>query len=158
MAKRPTPEVVPSEATDTKIRTPKTVAAVTTAETNGEKVTGKARRHFGRGWLAEAIDGIFRKVEAGTLVHDGPLTVSALRSLVANSEGEQPSTGAVSAVLDRWSKEGYIKVSGKPVAFTGFTRSYVAEKGAGLESFLETSKNRRRRARLAAKTVETVDA
>lgn len=116
--------------------------------TTDEKAT---RRSFGRGWLAEAIEAIFRKQEAGKLKGvDGPLTVSKIRSLIVNEAGEQPSTGAVSAVLARWTEDGYIKVSGKPVAFTGFVSKYSADKGGNLGDFLEATKERKRKARAAA--------
>lgn len=155
MAKRAVPEGIEPPAVngeEPKRSRRKAETAQTEAQRQEEAVIAANRRHFGRGWLAQSIEQIFRQAEAGKLKVDGPLTVSKLRSLVQNSAGEQPSTGAVSAVLVRWAEDGYIKVTGKPVSFNGFTAKYTAERGGNLESFLETTKEKRRKERAAVKT------
>ncbi len=115
----------------------------------------KHRTYFGKGWLAESIEKLFRKVEAGAnvkgLEKGTRLTVNKIRTLVANSAGDPPSTGAVSAVLDRWSRDGYIKVTAKPTSFDGFTARYTAAKGGSLEKFLGDTRDAKKKERQARK-------
>lgn len=151
MAKRPTPEV-PADtatATATKTKAPRTPKAPKAdAPADGEKQT---RRSFGRGWLADNIESIVRKHAAGKLKgHEAgtPLTVSTLQGLAENTAGEMPSTGAISAVLVRWTEGGYIKSSGKPMAFVGFTAKY---KDGTLSTFLDDQKAKKAKARKAVK-------
>lgn len=113
----------------------------------GEKAT---RRSFGRGWLANSIEALCRKQADGKLkgYEGAPLTVSVLQSLTTNTDDEMPSTGAISAALIRWVEAGYIKKSGKPVAFVGFTAKY---KDASLEKFLGDVKASKAKEKAAAK-------
>lgn len=158
MAKRPAPETTENttEATTEKpAKAPRAKKAaapkaekVETAPADGEKAT---RRHFGRGWLANSIEDLCRKHSAGKLKGyeaGQPLTVGILQSLCVNAADEMPSTGAVSAVLTRWLEDGYIKTSGKPLAFVGYTAKY---KDASLDKFLEDRKARIAKEKAAAK-------
>lgn len=159
MAKRPAPETPENtgatDNTETKAPRARKAAAPKVkaekpapAEGDGEKAT---RRHFGRGWLANSIEDLCRKHSAGKLKgYDAgaPLTVGILQSLCVNAADEMPSTGAVSAVLTRWVEDGYIKTSGKPLAFVGYTAKY---KDASLEKFLEDRKARIAKEKAAAK-------
>lgn len=141
MAKRLAPET-PAD-TEKSTKTPRTPKADT-----GEKAH---RRSFGRGWLANSIESICRKHATGKLKgYDAgaPLTVSILQSLTANSADEMPSTGAISAVLVRWSEAGYTKKSGKPMAFVGFTAKYA---DSSLATFLEDTKTAKAKAKAKAK-------
>lgn len=108
---------------------------------SGEKAT---RRSFGpRGWLAEEINKVCRK--AKTL----PLPVGEIVKAITNAEGENPSTGAVSAAITRWAEQGYCKVQTKrPLSFNGFTAKY---KDKTLQAFLDDQKAARAKARAAAK-------
>ena len=114
---------------------------MTRATPDTDAVTGPQRRHFGRGWLAEEVDALCRK--GG----DEALTVHNLRSKITNADGEHPSTGAVSAVLQRWQEGGYCKLTKKPVAFNGFTKRYEDK---SLAEFLEDQKTKRAKARAKA--------
>lgn len=115
--------------------------ATTKATTNDEKAT---RRSFGeRGWLAVEVDKLLRKTP------DGPVTVGAIVKAVKNSEGENPSTGAVAACITRWGEAGYVKVKdARPMSFNGYTAKW---KGKTLDDFLAAEKAKRAKARAAAK-------
>lgn len=57
---------------------------------------------------------------------------------IAKSEGiKPPSTGAITAVLERWTKIGYATMEKKPTRFTGFTEKAVQ---LGLEELKRRSK------------------
>lgn len=120
-----------------KTTTPKVVE--TDADGNPVKRT---RRVMGeRNWLAREIDKVLRKAT-------GPLSVSEIVAKITNKEGEHPSSGAVAAALTRWSQEGYISVTGKPLSFKAFAGKH---KTGTLDAFLESSRETRLKARRAAK-------
>lgn len=105
----------------------------------------------GRGHLAAQIEKILRQSEAGKLKGvDGPLTVHRIASLIAYEAGGAPSTGAVSAAIDRWEAGGYIKVTGKPKAFDGFTSKWTAAKDGSLDKFLASVKDAKVKAKAKA--------
>jgi hypothetical protein len=119
----------------------KVAKASAVAEENSEK---KGRRSFGhRGWLAEEVEKILRKDR------DRQVAVSALVAEITNSQGENPSSGAVAAVLKRWNEQGYVKLtSGRPMSFAGYMARW---KDSSLEAFLASEKSKRDKARAAAK-------
>ena len=147
----PAPEKAPKAPRAAKPKAEKAPAAPKAAD--GEKAT---RRHFGRNWLAEQIEALFRKAEAGKLPKgvELPLTVGVIRGQVANSQGEQPSTGAISAVLVRWRDAGYIKVQDKPLGFTAFGTKFTSAKGGSLESFSASQREAAKKARADAKAAK----
>lgn len=148
MARRAAPEVEATTAAPTEKpkRTPKAKAD---PASNGE--VKRREKRGDRGWLAQSVEAICRKHAAGkkiTGVEPGdPLTVNTLRSLIKNNADEQPSTGAVSAVLLRWATDGYIKKASKPLAFTGYTAKYA---DSNLATYLEDRKAKKPRAKKAA--------
>jgi len=158
MAKRSTPEGV--DTTPPAAPAPAPKAAKAPAAPKAPVADGDVahRRHFGRNWLADQIEALFRKAEAGKLPKgvEVPLTVGVIRANVANSAGEQPSTGAISAVLVRWRDGGYIKVQPKPLGFTGFTAKYAADKGGSLEAFTTAQKEKAKKARADRKAATSV--
>lgn len=133
---RATPEKAATKSTAKK------AAAKKAAEKkeDGEKQT---RRPGGeRGWLAAEIDKVLRKEDASMSVND-------IVSKVTNVHGEHPSSGAVSAALQRWAEQGYIETTaGRPLSFKKFTRKYAQKT---LADFLEDQREERRKARAAAK-------
>jgi hypothetical protein len=144
MAKRAAPTAGPkAEKAPAAPKAPKAKA-----DASDEKAT---RRQYGRGWLAGQVESICRKHNEGKLKgYDAgaPLTVSTLQSLITNSDGEAPSTGAIAAVLTRWHVEEYTKGSGKPLAFTGYMAKW---KDSSLEAFLEARSAKKAKERAAAK-------
>jgi hypothetical protein len=177
MAKRTAPDAAPDETTADTTESPKAAKAAgkpkAAAKPKAEKAAPKPkaekapkepvaegdriRRTLGdRGHLADSVEDIFRKHEAGKLKVDGkvftdPLTVHKTRLLILNSAAEMPSTGAVSAVFARWAEAGYIKVTGRPVAFTGFGPKWTAAKMGSLAKFLDAEKERKAKERAATK-------
>lgn len=107
------------------------------------------RRTLGeRGHLANEVEKILRQFEGGKLSGvEAPLTVHKVRSMITNSLGENPSTGAVSAVFDRWAAEGYIKMSDKPKSFISFGTKWQAAKGGSLAGFLTSVKENKAKER-----------
>lgn len=112
------------------------------AEESTEK---KGRRTFGpRGWLAAEIDKILRKSP------DDTVPVGEIVKQITNEAGEHPSTGAVAACVKRWGEQGYVKVkTTRPLSFNGYTARW---KDSDLDSFLESQKAKRAKARAAAKS------
>lgn len=79
-----------------------------------------------RGYLELDVDLICQEYEAGEhKLPEGkfltPYRVGTL--LIAETDGERkrPSTGAISAVFDRWEDEGYAEFRREPYAFLRFT-------------------------------------
>lgn len=112
--------------------------------TKAESTEKKGRRSMGgRGWLASEVEKILRKRPLETI------TVGDIGKSITNVEGEHPSTGAVAAVIIRWGEAGYIKVkSERPMSFNGFTAKW---KDSSLDAFLAVEKDKRAKARAAAK-------
>lgn len=126
--------------------------APTKAPAAGDDGIKHRRTLGGRGHLAADVEKILRKAEAGTLKGiEGPLTVHKVRALITNEIGENPSTGAVSAVFDRWAEKGYIKVEDKPMAFKAYGAKWTAAKGGSLDKFLTVEKEARAKAKAADK-------
>lgn len=150
MVKRTAPVLPADESgTETAAKVSRAKKAPAAKAVNGTK---KGRVQGGdRGWLAASVEDVCRKHAAGKLkgYEPGqPLTVSVLQGLITNKNDLMPSTGAVSAVLVRWTEEGYIKASGKPMAFVGFTTKY---KDASLAKFLEDRKAKAAKEKAAKK-------
>lgn len=84
------------------------------------------------------------------LEDDKPLTPHRIARLIQKQDGldEPPSTGAVSAVLDRWNKYGFANVSTKPTAFQSYTDAGVNE---GLTALKEQHSAKLKAQRAAAK-------
>ena len=104
----------------------------------------QGRRSFGpRGWLAREVDKILRKTP------DATVPVGEVVKKITNSNGEHPSTGAVSACIQRWGEQGYVKVKrSRPLSFNGYTAKW---RNSDFDSFLEAQKEKRAKARAAAK-------
>lgn len=135
-----------AKATTTKARkaaAPKAKAAPKTVETNPDGTpVKKTRRVMGdRNWLAREIDKVLRKA-------NGPVAVSEIVAKITNKEGEHPSSGAVAAALIRWSQQGYVTVTEKPLSFKAYAGKH---KTGTLDAFLDASREARLKARRAAK-------
>lgn len=120
-------------------------------DTQADETTGKADRRP-RGWLESDVKAITDRYVTGefTVKDDKPLTPHRLADAV-KTEGElgsAPSTGAVSAVLHRWVKLGFITVSEKPFAFLDYTEEGRTE---GLASLKARRAESLKAARAAAK-------
>ena len=121
---------------------PKSPKAAKAEVADGEK---QGRRSFGsRGWLAVEIDKFLRKQKG-----DDAIPVGSIVKAITNSAGEQPSTGAVAACVTRWAEQGYVKVTKtRPLSFNGFMAKW---KDSSLDDFLAAEKDKRAKARAAAK-------
>lgn len=106
----------------------------------------RTRRSFGpRGWLAEQVDDYCRNVNDDDL----PVKVNDIVTSIKNSDGENPSTGAVAACLTRWQEQGYVKLkTSRPLSFNGYTAKW---KDKSFADFLEAQKAKRAKERAAKK-------
>ena len=95
-----------------------------------------------RNHLAREIDAILRAA-------DGPVSVRDIAQTITYSDGSHPSSGAVAAALKRWSEQGYITVTEKPLSFKAFPAKH---KNATLDAFLAKARETRLAERRAAKT------
>lgn len=79
----------------------------------------------GKGWLQNEVLETLEKIEAGNveLPPGREITPHLIAKIIAVIRGEEkpPSTGAVTAVLTRWTKYGFITVNEKPFSFKAFT-------------------------------------
>ena len=139
-AEKPTKATKATKTTAKKAAAPKEKAAPA-VDADGNPVK-RSRRVMGeRNWLAREIDRVVRKA-------NGPVTVSEIVAQITNVAGESPSSGAVAAALIRWSEQGYVTITKKPLAFKGFAGKH---KAGTLDAFLEASRESRLKARRAAK-------
>ena len=102
-------------------------------------------------WLQDAILKVCEDFAAGKLDLEGKtLTPHRIASLIEtpNEPGKHPSSGAVSAALDRWVGYKFITVHEKPKAFKAFT---AAGKKEGLEAMVKKHTAALSKARKAAK-------
>ena len=147
MPRRAVPEVSDETVVDKpapKRKSTKSTKA-TRAASDGDKAT--RRRQGERGWLAVAIDGICRDIDAGKSKLEAPYTVHKIAQEITNDSGEHPSTGAVAAALARWEEQGYVRVDPKPLAFKAFT---AAGRKTTLAEFMTAYKAKARAERKAA--------
>ena len=102
--------------------------------------------------LAKEVQKILDAYENGKMKVEEGRTLTP--SLIANAVQHRkkmdapPSTGAVTAVLDRWADYGYITLHPKPKAFKAFT---AAGKRDGLAALKEKHTSAKRAATAAAK-------
>lgn len=137
----------------------KATAVVEVEEEYYEEGEKSGRRVLGpRGHLQTDVKKVIDMVLEGTMqIEDGAkLTPHRVAQLVADFkthetgvEAEVPSTGAVSAVFQRWSDNGVARFHESPKAFKEYT---AAAKKLGVQGMLDKKKEERRaeRARLKA--------
>lgn len=94
-----------------------------------------------RNHLARSIDFVLR---AAT----GPVSIRDIVAGITYADGSHPSSGAVAAAVKRWSEQGYVNVTPKPLAFKSFPAKHA--KG-NLDAFLTATRDANLAARRAAK-------
>lgn len=96
-----------------------------------------------RGWLETRIEEILKGIAAGGIaVPDGQLlTPHFLAKKLAELDAtKEPSTGAVSAVFDRWVKCGAAVMAEKPYRFDGFTHAATEQGIPALKAATKAAK------------------
>lgn len=94
-----------------------------------------------RNHLARSIDNVLRSAS-------GPVSVRDIAAAITYDDGSHPSSGAVAAALIRWSEQGYVTISQKPLAFKAFAGKH---KNGDLDGFLASSREKRLKERKAAR-------
>ena len=112
----------------------------------GATDTGRAARGELETWVRRATDFwvVESKLDETFRVVCSPPWIS---KQIAEAEGiKEPSTGAVTSVLERWLRLGFAKLERKPLRFTGYTEEGIK---VGLEALkLRTTKKETASARL----------
>jgi len=110
-----------------------------------------------RGWLESDIEKLIKAIQSGEVTIDpvgAPLTPHLLSKTLTNVEGlaKAPSTGAVSAVLDRWVNVGAAETSSRPYAFVDFTPQAKEHGIAGLKQAIKDQRKAEKQAQKDADT------
>lgn len=103
-----------------------------------------------RGFLEADIKRVCDAWVTGEYVVVGEKPLTPYRAALALKEMDQldeaPSSGAVSAVFDRWVEIGFMEASRKPYAFAGYTE---AARTKGLAALHKEWRERKRAAKAA---------
>lgn len=114
-----------------------------------------------RGWLETDIERLLGAIETGEVpITEGQkLTPHFIAKKLTEVESlaKEPSTGAVSAVFDRWVKIGAANMAEKPYAFLSFTPAARTEGIAALKAQVKEAKKEAAAAAKAAAAPEVVE-
>ncbi|AMS03455.1 hypothetical protein SEA_BENCZKOWSKI14_62 [Gordonia phage Benczkowski14] len=90
-----------------------------------------------RGQLEVEVQKVCIAYQAGKYDLDGPLTPAQVGLLI--DPENPPSSGAIGAVFDRWSRIGYAQIHRRPIFFSGLTLDGMQ---LGLEAMKQKAKRR----------------
>lgn len=107
-----------------------------------------------RGWLEALVEKLLKNIKSGALVvDDALLTPHFVSKKLTEVEGlpKAPSTGAVSAVFDRWVKIAAATMQEHPYAFIDFTDDAKVNGIAALKAAGKAAVSAKRKAEKEAK-------
>lgn len=98
---------------------------------SGEK---KVRQVYGdKGWLADQVDKVILRWSDEAPGEREALTPHRIAKQITNRDGGTPSTGAVTAVLDRFEKYGYVTLGTDPKQVKRITAKGVKDGRGGCQ-------------------------
>jgi hypothetical protein len=137
----------PSKKATTKVDATATTEAAPESEAKPDKrKDAEARR--ARGGLEKLVVSVTDAYDEGKVdIGDKTLTPTRIAKIIGEKPGEdEPSAGAVAAILSRWDEMGYALTHEKPFAYK---RVSAAGKKKGLEALKEAFKEKKKAERAA---------